>query len=139
MLHGQTAQFDRKDRLMAPVELRIADDDLDPEARADLARGLLRELRDGDFDAELGRSTDEPPAGSRSGDALAAGLVLVQAVAEAGVLPHLFAMVKGWLGRNEVAEVEVRIGDKRLRLSQATPAQQQELIEHFITASRIGD
>lgn len=120
---------------MAQLELRVADDDLDPVSRADLARDLLQSLRDADLDAQLGEQADAAPPDARSGGALETGLVLVQVAAESGVLNHLIDLVRGWLGRTETADVEIRVAGNRLRISAATPEERRRLVEHFIAVS----
>lgn len=120
---------------MAHVELRVVDDTLDSAGLAAAARALRLSLRRGEIEAELKTGDAEAPEGARSGDALEIGVLVVQAAVQAGAVNHLIDLIRTWLDRSEGGDVGITLGDNQLLLRDATLAERQQLIEHFIAVT----
>lgn len=108
--------------------------DMDDEARDRLARLLRAELsgHDGVESAVMERA-EGAPAGTKSGDAVTIGAILVAFSAQGGVLAGLVDTVRDWLGRTSGRhKVSVTINGDTIEIEQATSAQQQELLDTFV-------
>jgi hypothetical protein len=124
---------------MPRVSLRIVvgpsdSDEISREELAADARRLARDLELADYLVE-DRPDGPSEAGARGPEWLEIGIVTVQVAAETGALRALAERVKHWLGRNEVADIEIALGDGKLRIEKATNAQIQQLIDQFVAAT----
>lgn len=120
-----------------PQELRVRlDEDGADDERLDTLAGYLREeLVQLDVEDVTALRTGEPPAGARAIDLVAAGGLLVSLGQSAERLRAVVAAIRGWLGRAGGAQRTVRleIGGDSLELSGASDADQQRLIDLFIS------
>jgi hypothetical protein len=117
------------------VRLHLAEDGADAE-RVDVLTGLLRrELLQLDVDDVIALRAGPPPAGSRALDVAAVGGLMVMLGQSATGLDALVTAIRGWLGRGGGVRRTVRIeiaGDV-LELSEATAADQEQLISLFVS------
>ena len=119
------------------ILLRVDEEGADAERLEDLADGLRAELLA--LDAEDVRSVrgEKSPPGARGVDLDTVGALLVTGEATAKLLVPLLSVVRSWLGRTKDAvprTVQVTIGDKRIRLGDATADQQAQLVAEFLRA-----
>jgi hypothetical protein len=118
---------------MTEMVVRVTDDSIDPVQLDELVDELRQEILTLPVSDVRLASTPGPP-GAR-GQALDLAVIVVQLALETGLVRAVADRIRGWSRRHRVSEVEVVLGDSTLVLSQATEAQQQEIIEHFIDAT----
>lgn len=118
-------------------ELRVRLDEAGADdERLDTLAGYLREeLLQLDLDDVTALRTGAAPEGSRAVDLVAAGGLLVSLGRSAEQLRAVVSAIKGWLRRAGGAQRTVRleIGGDSLELSGASDADQQRLIDLFIS------
>jgi len=108
-----------------------AEPDADAEEVAELALRLRDALRDIDGAAvELSRS-GAPPAGTKAGEAVEWGTLLVQ-LASSGAMTALISAASAWLARRRSGSIRVKIGDDELELTGASSEQQQRLVDEWL-------
>jgi hypothetical protein len=121
------------------VLIRVHDDaspveDLDGDVRV-----LRADLLALDVDDVVPASRGEVPLGARAVDAETVGALIVASRDSAELLGRVVSAVRRWLERGSpTQQVEISLGDRTLRLSAATSAQQSELIEAFLSAAEKG-
>jgi hypothetical protein len=109
--------------------------DADAEEVAELALRLRDELQDIDgADVRLARS-GAPPAGSKAGDAVEWGTLLVQIVSS-GALTALLAAAGTWLARRRSGSIKVKIGDDELELTGASSEEQRRVVDDWLARRR---
>jgi hypothetical protein len=102
------------------------------EERDQLERRLRAELREVHLHAER-QTADARPSVGEKGDGNTATAVVLALVAPGGVLPSLVALVQDWLGRQSAGHrVSITIGGDTAVFDDATPEQQQRLIDAFV-------
>jgi hypothetical protein len=76
----------------------------------------------------------EPPPGARAFDAAAVGALLIALGQSADGLQSVISAIKGWLRRGDGKgrTVRLELGGDALELSQASKADQEQLIELFV-------
>ncbi len=119
------------------VQVRIVEEDADTERLAVLSDALRTELLGLDVDDVIPVSGGAPPTGARGLDAETVGALLVTGQAAVDLLGPLVATVRSWLGRTSDPArrcVELTVGDKTLRLTDASEAQQDRLVDEFLRA-----
>ncbi len=111
------------------------------EPGADDARleRLSLQLREELIEAGVGKVgrhvTGDAPDGTRAFEFAAAGALLLSAAGSLGTISRIVDTIRDWLGRsNGAREVEVTLGDKHLKLSASSRAEQEELVRAFLTA-----
>jgi hypothetical protein len=72
------------------------------------------------------------PSGTRAGELIEAGAVLVGLTASPEVVSATLNPLGGWLGRRRRGDLEVRIGADTLVLHRATADQQQAIVDAFV-------
>jgi hypothetical protein len=122
---------------MVEAVVRIKDDSVDPEQLDDLAVDLRHELLEGPIEEVSRRSSGTAPSAARGTDLVEVGVLVVQFAANAGLLSEAVRRLADWRSRKRVLQVEIELGDARLVLSDATPEQQQALIDAFIRSSSV--
>lgn len=117
------------------LSLLLTEDGADTE-RLDTLTGFLRqELLQLDVEDVTALRAGDPPPGARAFDVAAVGALMVTLGRSADGLRAVLSAVGKWLGRGEVTHRRVRLeiaGDV-LELSDATAADQQRLIELFVS------
>jgi hypothetical protein len=117
------------------LQLRVAEDGADAERLASLVGFLRQDLLQLDVEDVTALRDGEPPPGARVFDVVAVGGLLVKLGRSVEGLRAVVSAVGKWLGRGEGAPRTVRLeiaGDV-LELSAATAADQQRLIELFVS------
>ncbi|AZM50753.1 hypothetical protein DMB38_13350 [Streptomyces sp. WAC 06738] len=105
-------------------------DDEELDSLTGQLRQALLELEVGDVRA--GRAGGAVPAGAKSGEGLALG-VLAVTVAPV-VLRSVVRLVEAWLQNRPVRSVRLELDGRSLELGDATDAEKQRLIEAFLDA-----
>jgi hypothetical protein len=117
------------DELELELQLVGADED-DLERLAELTYQLRRELLELDVEAVSVRPSGPAPAGTKGGDALAIGELLVQV--SVAVLPALLASVQSWVSRLGSQKIRIKLGDDEIELSgPMSSAERRALIKAF--------
>jgi Effector Associated Constant Component 1 len=117
------------------VLMTVDERDAGAERLETLAEALRTEILALDVDDVTSVQAGEPPAGARGFDMAAAGALLASVNGSALIIRQLVTAVRSWLGRNRDSTprtVELTIGDKTLRLTDASAEQQDRLIEEFV-------
>lgn len=117
------------------VWLTVGEDGADTERLQNVTDRLRAELLELDVEDVSGLREDEAPLGSRAVDLTAVGALLVSMKDSVQLLAQLVAAVRSWLARSSAERtVELTIGNKTLRMTNASSDQQDRLIEEFIHA-----
>jgi hypothetical protein len=119
------------------LELK-AGPDTDAEELAQLAGRLRAELLDLDVDAVRPPVRGEAPGDAKGPGLLAAGELVVGLVASPEVLASLIDAVRSWLGRNHARSVKLTLGGDALEVSGVSSAEQQRLIDLWVTRHGTG-
>jgi hypothetical protein len=114
-------------------------DDADPNELDELTRSLRREILELPVEDVVGGSADHLPAGAKGVDAATLGTLLVTMAGSGGLLVAVVETVRSWLtNRITQQRVVLELGENRLELSSATPAERQELIRRFLDTTTRG-
>ena len=119
------------------VEL-LAAPDADAEERAQLAVRLRAELLDLDVDAVGQPGRGEAPGDAKGAGLLAAGQLVVGLVATPEVLASIIGTVRSWLGRNRGRSVKLTLGGDALEVSGVSSAEQDRLIDLWVSRHGTG-
>jgi hypothetical protein len=120
------------------VLIALGEPDADPERLQRLTEGVRAELLELDVDnVETVRAGEAPP-GARAIDMAAVGALLVSLGGSTEALTQMVNAVRAWVGRGGGAarSVEMTVGDKTLRIANASVDQQDRLIEEFVRIVR---
>jgi hypothetical protein len=113
---------------MTEIRLYVAGyADSDPEERAELAWHLEQELRELDVE-DVTHTRAETPAGAKGNAVEWAQL----AVAFAGSLPPLVAVLRSWLGGHPGVSITLEIDGDRLTLSDPSDSERRELVAAWL-------
>lgn len=116
--------------------IQIAEEGADAERLATLAGYLRKELLRLDVANVTARPAGEMPSGTRAVDPSLVGALLVDLGQSMTGLESVISLIKSWLGRGQRAGRGVRLqfGDDVIELTQATEADQERLIQLFISS-----
>ncbi|GAA2254953.1 effector-associated constant component EACC1 [Streptomyces indiaensis] len=115
-----------------PVELVLDTMDGDPEHTEEELQYLLAELQQIDL-ASVDRVSSAPaPSGTRSGDAVELGALLIGLGGSGALLPVLVGLVQDWLNRQRSATIRLKIGDDEIELTTACDDMRQRALEEFL-------
>jgi hypothetical protein len=123
------------------LRLQLAEEGADAERLDTLTRFLRQELLQLDLDDVTALQVGEPPPGTRAFDVAAVGGLLVTLAHSAESLRAVVSAVRNWLKRGEGSRRAVRLqldGDV-LELSDATPSDQDRLVELFVSRHATGE
>ncbi len=119
--------------------VRIEEDGADDDRLDSLATTLRAELLELDVDDVRRPSGGAAPEGSRALELAAIGALLVTLKGSTEVISSVVSAIRGWLSRGSSARsVEVTIGDRTLKLTAATPEQQDRVVEEFLRTATAG-
>ena len=118
--------------------IRIDETGADAEHLQWLTGGVRSELRQLDVDDVRPAPSGAAPPGSRGVDAATIGALLVSLGGSAEAINQILTALRSWVGRGQRSPrtVEVTVGDRTMRLTDATLDQQDRLVEEFIRAVR---
>jgi hypothetical protein len=111
------------------------------EDRLDELAGTLRaELLELDVEDVRPLPAGAAPPGSRGVDLAAVAAFVVSLGGSAEAVTQLVTALKAWVGRggSHPRTVEMTVGDKTLRITDASPDQQARLVEEFVRVIRAG-
>ncbi|MFD1370562.1 hypothetical protein [Actinoplanes sichuanensis] len=122
------------------MTITVSETDADAERLQYLSDGVRTELLDLGVDDVRPLRAGEAPAGSRGVDLAGVGAFLVTLGTSADAINQAVIAMRNWVGsgRRTPRSVEITVGDKVLRLSDATLAQQDQLVDEFVRAVRAG-
>jgi hypothetical protein len=123
------------------LRLQLAEEGADAERLAALTGYLRGELLQLDVEDVTALQAGEPPPGSRAFDVATVGALLIALGQSAEGLRSVVAAIRDWLRRGEGTQRTVRLeldGDA-LELSQASTADQAQLIELFVARHTTGE
>jgi hypothetical protein len=103
----------------------------DPEAIAEGARQLRRELLELDVDAVGAPRAGQAPPGSRGADAAALG-ALVVTIAQSQLLPSVLDIVKTWLTASRQRSVRLELDGDVLDLAGVSTDEQHRLTDEWL-------
>jgi hypothetical protein len=115
-----------------PVLLRVHDPDADEARIEDLTAALRRELSELDLPAVTRVPAGSAPPGTRGGEMVELGALMVSAVTTPALLGAIVATVRAWLGYQGRREVEIAVGGKSVRITGRPTEAQQRLIEELM-------
>ena len=123
------------------VRLELAEDGADAERLEEVTGFLRRELLQLDVADVAAVPAGEPPPGSRAFDVLAIGALLVTLGKSAEGLRSVVDAVRHWLTRSGGVRrtVKLEIGGDVLELSEVSTADQQRLIDVFVSRHAAAD
>jgi len=119
------------------VELQ-AGPDTDAEELAELTGRLRAELLGLDVDAVQQPAGGEVPQDSKGAGWAAGGELVVRLAASPEVLVSLIRGIWSWLGRNRVRSVKLTLDGDVLEVSGASSAEQDRLIDLWVTRHATG-
>ena len=123
------------------LRLQLSEDGADAERLASLTGYLRAELLQLDVEDVTALPAGEPPPGARAVGADTVGALLVALGQSAEGLRSVVSAIRDWLRRGEGTRRTVRLeldGDA-LELSQASAADQERLIELFVSRHATGE
>jgi hypothetical protein len=117
------------------LRLQLSENGADAERLAVLTGYLRAELLQLDVDNVTALQAGAPPPGSRAFDVAIVGALLIALGQSADGLRSVVSAIRDWLRRGEGTRRTVRLelGGDALELSQASPADQDRLIELFVS------
>jgi hypothetical protein len=118
------------------ILVELFEPDLPDEQLDALAGSLRRELLSLDVDDVERATAGQAPPGSRGLELAAIGALLVKAQASSEMVAKVVSVLRGWLRASPATPartVRVTIGDNTLELGHATEAQQQQLVDEFVS------
>jgi cell division protein ZapA (FtsZ GTPase activity inhibitor) len=110
------------------IGVRVVCPDADAEGLHDLAHDLRQAVLAADVDDVRPATAGPPPAGAKSGEAIAIGALVVTLAPT--VVEALMAVVSSWLSR-QPNDVEVEIDGRRFQ-GRVTRSQREELVTAYL-------
>lgn len=115
------------------VLVTIDEDGADGQRLETLSLGLRGELLTLDVDDVRRVPGGAPPPGTRAVDLATVGALLVTLSGSVDLVSRVVGTVRSWLARGSPDRVvELSVGDKTLKLSAASPEQQERLVREFL-------
>jgi hypothetical protein len=123
------------------LRLQLSEEGADAERLAMLAGYLRSELLRLDVEDVKALPAGQPPPGSRAFDGAIVGGLLIALGQSAEGLRLVVSAINGWLRRGEGKgrTVRLELGGDALELSQASTADQERLIEMFVSRHATGE
>ena len=123
------------------LHLQISEEGADAERLAALTGYLRAELLQLDVENVTAPQAGEAPPGARGVDVAAVGALLVALGQSADGLRAVVSAIRAWLRRGEGTwrTVRLELGGDALELSQASAADQERLIELFVSRHATGE
>jgi hypothetical protein len=123
------------------LRLQLSEEGADAERLAMLTGYLRSELLRLDVEDVKALPAGQPPPGSRAFDGVTVGGLLIALGQSAEGLRLVVSAIKGWLRRGDGKgrTVRLELGGDALELSQASTADQERLIEMFVSRHATGE
>ncbi|MFF1627230.1 hypothetical protein [Streptomyces sp. NPDC058272] len=115
-----------------PVELVLDTGEADREYTEEQLQYLLAELQQIDLTSINRVSRAPAPSGTRSGDAVELGALLIGLGGSGALLPVLVGLVQDWLNRQRSGTIRLKIGDDEIELTAASDEMRQRALEEFL-------
>jgi len=116
----------------AAVRLQVLDPEADPERLEQLTAGLRRELEELDVESVEPARAGVAPEGTRGGELVELGTLLVSLGTAPAVAGGLVAALRGWLGYKSSREVEVEYEGMTVRMKGAASREDLRQLEGLI-------
>ncbi|MBO2446526.1 hypothetical protein J4573_05455 [Actinomadura barringtoniae] len=113
--------------------VRLSDPDVSSERLEELTTVVRDELL-ASAASSVALAASEAPPGARAPDGSIAGELVVTVGAVAVMLRSVIGVLKAWRERRPARTVEIEIDGRKLKLTDATKAQQERLVEDFLAA-----
>jgi len=114
--------------------------DYDAEEIERLTIQLRRDIEELDVEEVTSIKGDaSPPPGSKSGDIVTLGSLLVTLAASGGVFTSLIDTLKSWLSRHQHNTITIEIGQDKFQVSGISSDDQQKLINSWIERQKQRD
>ena len=123
-----------------PIQLKLT---IDPSAQIDdeeldrLSRQLCQEILDLDVEDAVPLKAGQAPVGSKSGDAITLGALLITTLASSGAIPPLFDLLKTWLTRHGLRSVTLEIDGDKLQVKGISSQEQKQLIDAWMSRHKL--
>jgi len=118
------------------IQVRLTDSGAEADELEASASALREEVLDLDVEQVRRLTSDDAlPDGARAFDVASIGALLVTLSGSSELISQVVAVFKGWAERRGGRTVEVTVGSHSIRLTGASRAQQDRLIDEFINAS----
>ncbi|NUW05183.1 hypothetical protein G6W50_36595 [Streptomyces sp. CAI 127] len=114
------------------VELTFSAGDGDPEQTEEQLQYLLAELREMELPSVERLMSAQAPTGTRGGDAVEVGALLIGLGGSGALLPVVVGLVQDWLSRRRSGSIRMKIGDDELELTAASDEMQQRALTEFL-------
>jgi hypothetical protein len=115
------------------LDLTLDAEDGDRERIDDEMLYLLDELSKTDVASIERVKTGMAPTGTKSGDAVEVGALLIALGSSGATLPVLIGLVQDWLKRRGSGTVRLKIGSDELELTHVSIEQQQQVLDRFLS------
>jgi hypothetical protein len=119
------------------ILVELFEDDADPEQVDAATLAVRRELLELDVEDVVPAKAGAAPEGARGLDVAALGALLVQAGGAAQAVASVVTVLRGWLKRSPSQahrSVRITVGGQSIELTEATQAQQQQLVDRFLAS-----
>lgn len=116
------------------VTVRLNDPDVSSERLEELTAVVREELLGSAATSVTVPGSAQAPPGARAPDGNIAGELVVAVGSAAVMLRSVIGVLKAWRERRPARTVELEIDGRRLKLADATRAQQERLVEDFLAA-----
>lgn len=107
-----------------------SDDEIEAAAATVRLRDALRELDRAVSIEQLAGAP--PPDGARSGPVVELGTLLAIVSAHPEIVTTVLTHIGDWVTRRGRGQVEVVVGEQRLVIERATPAEQRKIVDAFV-------
>ncbi|MGY0231439.1 hypothetical protein [Longispora urticae] len=118
--------------MSATLLVRLAVRGVDEGDTDDAVTGLLDELTLHPVEAVGRPSAGDAPDGTRAGELVALGGVLVTLASSPEVVTSVLSGLWGWLDRRGRGRIEIRIGEDQLIIDGTTRAERAQLIDAYV-------
>ena len=115
-----------------PVELVLDAEDGNPEYVEEQLQYLLAELDQLDVESIERVAGPPAPSGTRSGDTVQLGALLIALGGSGALLPVVVGLVKDWLSRRQSFTIRLKIGDDEIELTGASDEMGQRALDDFL-------
>lgn len=109
-----------------------AEESVRDEELETITQQLRNELLETDVESVAFLRSGEAPEGSRAGDPVTLGTLLVTLAASGGVFTTLINAIQGWLGRGEKRSITLEIDGDKLSITGSSSEEEKQLINHWI-------